>query len=235
MSTTTATVNEIVAYAFEHGAERVSSRHDVYAYEEAEWVNGPHGVDRESYEMVAYGSNTAHETVTARWAHGGIVQIRIEDGCFVVMVDSGTECAGASRVPSGWRAVIEEQESGNMNTGQNARVKTWERYKTLLAESGNADDRTVDLHAYLAAYHETANPGGYRTSVTAEGIHLYGNDASVVIRPETPCNENWEVWTTDDNYPDRSCTYDDIEWLGSFDVFDDAFRCAAVEAIGAAS
>jgi hypothetical protein len=109
MSTTTATVNEIVAYAFEHGAERVSSRHDVYAYEEAEWVNGPHGVDRESYEMVAYGSNTAHETVTARWAHGGIIEIRVADGCAVVDVESGGDGAGAASHPAiYWREVIED-------------------------------------------------------------------------------------------------------------------------------
>ncbi len=126
-----------------------------------------------------------------------------------------------------------------MSTGQDARVKMCERVQTLLTESGQADDLTVVLYAHMVAHCEADNPGDYRTRVGSEGIHLYANGGSVVIGRvigrESRDSWNWEVWTTDDDYPDLSCTYEDIEWLGTFDWFDDAFRCAVVEGIGAAT
>lgn len=117
-----------------------------------------------------------------------------------------------------------------MSTGQDARVKMCERVQTLLTESGQADNLTVVLYAHMVAHCEADNPGEYRTAIGSEGIHLYGNNGSVVIRRESPDNGNWEVWSTDDDYPDRGCTYDDIEWLGSSDWFDEAFR-GAVEVL----
>lgn len=111
MNAAIASVEHVAAYAYAHGAERVSSRHDVYAYEEAEWVNGPHGVDREPYEMVVHSRDTIYEDVTARWAHGGIVEIRVADGCAVVDVDSGADGSLAtSHVAAHWREVIEDIE-----------------------------------------------------------------------------------------------------------------------------
>lgn len=110
MNAAVASVEHVAAYAFAHGAERVSSRRDVYAYEEAEWANGPHAVDREPYEMVVHSSDTIHETVTARWAHGGIIEIRVADGCAVVDFKSdGDGAVTASHPAVYWHEVIEEQ------------------------------------------------------------------------------------------------------------------------------
>jgi len=110
MNPVIASVEHVAAYVYARGAERVSSRRDVYAYEEAEWVNGPHGVDREPYEMVVHSNDPIYEIVTARWTHGGIIKMRVAYGCTVVDVASGTDGAlEVMRVPSEWRAVIEEQ------------------------------------------------------------------------------------------------------------------------------
>lgn len=102
MNPVIASVEHVAAYVYARGAERVSSRRDVYAYEEAEWVNGPHGVDREPYEMVVHSSNTIYETVTARWAHGGIIEIRVADGCVqnVLKFDRDGYCSLSGVLPA---------------------------------------------------------------------------------------------------------------------------------------
>ncbi len=109
MNPVIASIEHVAAYAYAHGAERVSSRRDVYAYEERDWASSPHGVDREPYEMVVHSSDAIYETVTARWAHGGIVEIRVADGCAVVDVESGGDgIVTASHPAIYWREVIED-------------------------------------------------------------------------------------------------------------------------------
>lgn len=111
MNAAVASVEHVAAYAYAHGAEHVSSRRDVYTYQQTEWVNGPEGVKSDSRELVTR-DDAAYDTVTARWAHGGVVVATIADGCAVVDIESGDDgTVNATWVAAYWRGVIEEQET----------------------------------------------------------------------------------------------------------------------------